>query len=115
MAQMNKETLELAEALRDLFVEDRVLELCATLDVIPIEAAYSGHDRVDSALTQVAFIPSGSISQPLNEVNQIVWPHPKPIDLLALQEKRKIEPDGDSSSPGCAETSPVPPDGLNTT
>src|SRR5258705_6010035 len=86
---MNKETLELAEALRDLFVEDRVLELCATLDVIPIEAAYSGHDRVDTALTQVAFIPSGSISQPLNEVNQIVWPHPTPIDLLALQKNEK--------------------------
>lgn len=62
MAQMNKEALELAEAIRDLFVENRALELRAALDVIALEGAYSSHDRVDRAFTQVAFIPSGSIS-----------------------------------------------------
>jgi hypothetical protein len=61
MAQMNKETLELAEAIRNLFVKNRVLELRATLDVIAIEAAYSGQDGVDRALTQVTLIPSRSI------------------------------------------------------
>ena len=62
MTQMNREAFELAEAIRNLFVEDRVLELCATLNVITIEAAYSGHDDVDRAFTQIAFIPPGSIS-----------------------------------------------------
>jgi hypothetical protein len=61
MAQMNKEALELAEAIRDLFVQNRVLELCATLNVIAVEAAYGRHDRVDRALTQIALTPSGSI------------------------------------------------------
>jgi len=82
----HQETLEFAEAIGDLFVQNRALELRAALDVISIEAAYSGHDRVDRTLTQVAFIPPGSISQPLNEVHQIVWPGAAPVDLLALQE-----------------------------
>src|SRR5258708_4635128 len=51
-----------AEAIGDLFVKNRVLELRAALDVISIEAAYGRHDRVDCALTQVAFVPPGSIS-----------------------------------------------------
>ncbi len=62
VSQVNQETLELAEAIGNLFVKNRVLELRAAMDVIPIEAAYSGHDCVDRALTQVAFIPPGSIS-----------------------------------------------------
>ena len=86
---MDKETLELAEAIRDLFVENRVLELRATLDVIPIEAADSGHDCVDRALTQIAFFPSCSIPKPLNEAHQIVWRDPAPVDLLAFEENEK--------------------------
>ena len=86
---MDKETLELAEAIRDLFVENRVLELRATLDVIPIEAADSDHDCVDRALTQMAFFPSCSISKPLNEAHQIVWRDAAPVDLLAFEENEK--------------------------
>ena len=62
VSQVNQETLKLAEAIGHLFVQNRALELRAALDVISIEAADSGHDRVNRALTQIAFIPPGSIS-----------------------------------------------------
>ena len=62
MSQVNQKTVELAEAIGDLFVQNRALELRTTLYVISVGAAYGGHDRVDRTLTQVAFIPPGSIS-----------------------------------------------------
>jgi len=62
MTQMTEEALKLAEAIGDLFVENRVIALRAALDMISIEAAYSGHDRVDRTLTLGAFVPPGSIS-----------------------------------------------------
>ena len=62
VSQMDKKTLEPAEAIGDLFVKNRVLELRAAQDVISIKAADGRHDRVDCALTQIAFIPPGSIS-----------------------------------------------------
>ena len=60
--QCTRKRLNLLKRFGDLFVQNRALELRAALDVISIETAYSGDDRVDRTLTQVPFIPPGSIS-----------------------------------------------------
>ena len=92
MAKMNKESFELAEAIGDLFVENRVIELRATLNVIAIETAHCRNDDIDRAFTQAVFIRSCTIctmtnaAQPLNEMNQVIRLDAAPVDLLSLQK-----------------------------
>lgn len=56
MAKMNKEALELAEAIGDLLVQNPVIESRATLNVIAIETAHSRNHDIDRAFTQATFI-----------------------------------------------------------
>ncbi len=90
---MNEEALELAETIGDLFVENRVIELRATLDVIPIETAHRSNDGVDCLLTQAAFIRSrtthavAETAQPLNEMNQVIRFDTAPALFFHVAEK----------------------------
>jgi len=86
MAKMNKESFELAEAIGDLFVENRVIALRATLNVIAIETAHSRNDVIDRAFTQATFIRACTIwtmtnaAQPLNEADQVIGANVAPVD-----------------------------------
>ena len=61
MAKMNKELFELAEAFGDLFVENWVIELRATLNVIAIEIAHCRNDDIDRAFTQITLMLSSEL------------------------------------------------------
>ena len=52
IAKMNKESFELAEAIGDLFVENQVIGLRATLDVIAIE---TGRESEEAGLECVNY------------------------------------------------------------
>ena len=81
-----------AETIGDLFVQNRVIESRATLDVIPIETAYSRNHDIDRAFTQATFIRActcwamTNAARPLNEMNQVIRPDAAPVYLLSLQK-----------------------------